>query len=333
MKGKIFLVGIFTLLNVLVIVTVLPRAFGISSGAASDREYTESMNPYVSCPPSPSPVPTPTPTPGNDCMTYHGNLIMTGNINVYIINWFDGEQPPANYVSLIQQFYNDLSGTQGGQTFYNILDQYPDHTGNYPTGVTLAGTWEDDSTPYPCNQGICKLDAADILAEVETAMSQNFSWPQGGSYANYFAVYTLDGAQSSVGCAFHGASSVSGNAPTIYGYVQLAGVGPSCPPPTIYPNCAKCDSAINRSAHELFEAVTDPLTPTPYPSGWYNVGGGGSAGGGEVADLCGGQYGPTPYPYDNGKANQDWVSGSQDHYYLIQEMWSNSADACTTSHT
>ncbi|MGB8344721.1 MAG: hypothetical protein WCD86_07545 [Ktedonobacteraceae bacterium] len=168
---------------------------------------------------------------------------MTGNVDFYIINWFDSEQPPSNYVSLIQQFYNDLSGTQNGQMFYDLLNQYPDHTGSYPTGVILAGTWEDDSTPYPCDKGICEL---------------------------------------------------------------------------------------NTSAHEMFEAVTDPLTPTPYPSGWYNVGGGGSAGGGEIADLCGGQYGPTPYPYDNGKANQDWVSGSQDHYYLIQEMWSNSADACTT---
>jgi len=266
-------------------------------------------------------------------MTYHGNLIMTGNVNIYIINWFDGEQPPANYVSLNQQFYNDLSGTQEGQTFYNILNQYPDYTGSYPTGVTLAGTWEDDSTPYPtCGQDVCDLDSSDILAEVETAMSQNSSWPQGGSYANYFVVYTLGGVQSSVGCGFHGASPVLDNASIIYGYIPLAGVGNFCPPPTIYSNCAKCDSAINRSAHELFEAVTDPLTPTPYPTGWNNEGSG-STTGPEIADICGGQYGPTPYPYDNGKANQDWVSGSQDHYYLIQEMWSNSADACTTSHT
>ena len=66
MKGKTFLVAAFTLLNVLVIVTVLPRTFGINSRAATNKEYAGSnINPYVACPPSPSPASTPTPTTGS----------------------------------------------------------------------------------------------------------------------------------------------------------------------------------------------------------------------------------------------------------------------------
>ncbi len=211
MKRKAFLVVLSTLLNVLVVVALLSQTFGLSRAATDNQSFSENVNPDTACPPSPSPAPTPTPTTGN-CVTYHGSLIMTGNINVYIINWFDNQQPPSNYVSLIQQFYNDLSATQGGQTFYNILNQYPDYTGSYPTGVTLAGTWEDDTTPYPtCTPSPCisQIDGPTIQNEVKYAISQNPSWPQTGSFANYFIVYTLDGAQSSGACAFHGASSDS----------------------------------------------------------------------------------------------------------------------------
>jgi len=311
-----------------VVAALLSQTFGLSRAAVNNQSLN--VHPATACPPSPSPAPTPTPTTGN-CVTYHGGLIMTGNVNVYIINWFDNHQPPSNYVSLLQQFYNDLSATQGGQTFYNILNQYPDYTGSYPTGVTLASTWEDDTTPYPtCNPTPCisQIDGTAIQTEVKHAIAQNPSWPQTGSYSNYFVVYTLDGAQSYEGCAFHGASK--DNPPFMSGYVQLPSVSVNCPLPSNPPNCGNCDGAISLSAHELFEAAADPQTPAHYPTGWYTTN---NTLFPEIGDLCENNYGPTPYPYETGKANQRWVLGSVTHYYLIQEIWSNAVDGCTTGNT
>ncbi len=82
------------------------------------------------------------------------------------------------------------------------------------------------------------------------------------------------------------------------------------------------DNAIDVSAHEQFEAATDPLTEITLS--WY------AFGAGEMADICSTNFGPKPYPYDGDLANQEWRNQQgQYDYYIIQAMASSSPLGCS----
>lgn len=76
------------------------------------------------------------------------------------------------------------------------------------------------------------------------------------------------------------------------------------------------DNSIDVSAHEQFEAATDPVGIRTLS--WYLLNGG------EIADVCYTDFGPTPYPYDGGLANQEWNG----HFYIIQTIDSLSPAGC-----
>jgi hypothetical protein len=120
-------------------------------------------------------------------------------------------------------------------------------------------------------------------------------------------------------CGFH--SSIGGyDDPIIYGYIGYGCVSdPSNNSPN---NCPACDDAISTSAHEQFEAATDPY----HGQGWY-----GGITSPEIGDKCE-FYGTPPLGYDGGLANQQWFNGSPTptpDYYRIQQMWDNNASMCS----
>ena len=265
---------------------------GTSSARAAMGSRTAARTPRVA-----------TSTPGN--VTYHGGSVMTGTMNVYAIFWEPaGWAVDPNYNGLIMQYYNDV----GGSSLYKLMEQYTDANGGAPTSAVLAGTWVDpDDYPGSGNPRPAPTPQQ-ILQEVQTAMQTN-GWQAGPS--NYFAVYTAEGIVDNNRCGYH---SVDSSNTVIFGYILYPVA--SCLVPNSPNTCQACDSAISTSAHEQFEAATDP-SPGGSP-GWYY-----QTYYGEIADLCRYPYDSTirfgTLRYDNGKANQSWNG----HFYLIQEIWDN----------
>lgn len=291
MKGKCFLAVLCVLLSLAGVLSILVPSFG-----RQRLSYAESHAP-VGTPPLP-------------LSTYFGGPVMAGNVNVYAIFWFPGYQgDEGSYISTITQYYKDVSGNR----LYNMLSEYSSKNGT-PSTTTLAGTWVDTSHSYPT-----LVSVPDIVQEVKVAISANSNWPVGG-YDNYFPVYTLPTANMdpSMGGGAHFSFGPQDN-PTIYGYVIYCSTG-MCSVPTHpnAPNGYAIDGAVNISAHEQLEATTDP--GAIMAAGWAH---------GEIGDVCSKLFGPTPYPYDNGQANQQWLNLQQTpDPYIIQEFGSDSPRGC-----
>ena len=193
-----------------------------------------------------------------------------------------------------------------------MLSEYSGKNGT-PSTTTLAGIYVDTKHSYPAQVGV-----SEIVNEVKVAIAAN-NWPMGG-YDNYFPVYTLPSANTdpSMGGGAHFSFGPQDN-PTIYSYVLYCSTE-TCGVPTHPndPNGYTIDGAINVSAHEQLEAATDP--GAIMAAGWAY---------GEIGDVCTGQFGPTPYPYDNGQANQQWLNPQQTpDPYIIQEFASDSPLGC-----
>jgi hypothetical protein len=247
--------------------------------------------------------------PDTNPVTYYGGPVAPGTMNVYAIFWFPGDQGAmSTYMSAIEQYYRDV----GGNRLYNMLTEYAGNNGT-PTSATLAGVWEDTGTSYDT-----QVTLQDMINEVKLAIATN-GWPTGG-YNNYFPVYLLPGANTVAGLVTgHGSFGPQDN-PTIFGHITYCPAGGTCGVPTDPNGAYAIDGAINNSAHEQLEAATD--AGVDFGLGWM--------GQGEIGDMCNGNFGPTPYPYDGGQANQEWVnSHGIDDYYIIQEMASDTpTDEC-----
>lgn len=266
---------------------------GTSSARAAMASGTAARTPRVA-----------TATPGN--VTYHDGSVMTGTMNVYAIFWEpQGWVVDPHYNDLIIQYYNDV----GGSSLYKLMEQYTDADGGASTSAVLAGSWVDpDTYPGSTNPGGAPTQEQ-VVQEIQTVI-QIKGWQAGPS--NYFVVYTAEGIADTKDCGYH--NSVSNT--LIFGYIPYPAGNCLGLLPTSPNNCQACDIAISASAHEQFEAATDPFHYTS--PGWYY-----QDGTGEIADLCTSPYASTTklgtLLYDNGKANQSWNG----HFYLIQEMWDN----------
>jgi hypothetical protein len=291
-----FLPVLFFIITITLALTVKP---GNSSARAATGLETAARTPRGA-----------TSIPGN--MTYHGGSVMTGTMNVYAIFWEPaGWTVDPNYNGLITQYYKDV----GGSSLYKLMEQYTQASGGAPTSAILADSWVDPR-PYPGSGNPRPAPTQEqIITEIQTTMKTR-GWQAGPS--TYFAVYTAEGVvdTSDKECGYH---SVVPSNTLIFGYIPYPAGNCLGLLPTSPNTCLACDSAISVSAHEQFEAATDPFYYTS--PGWYY-----QTTTGEIADLCTYPYASTTQLgallYDNGNANQSWNG----HFYLVQEMWDNSAN-------
>ncbi|HLJ33211.1 MAG TPA: hypothetical protein VKU38_06150 [Ktedonobacteraceae bacterium] len=303
---------VLSLLMLLLALTIFPQLLGRNGITFAHAKFIR--------PNGVTPTPSPTAVPG---LTYYGGPVIVGTMNVYPIYWFPNDNGANNaYIAAINQFYSDVHSI----SLFSVLSEYPGHNGII-TSTQLAGSWEDMNTPYPETT----LTQADIVSEVKLAIATN-NWPTSG-YNNYFPVYTLKGEQvanpqDDGSCGAHYSWGPQDN-PIIFAHIAFASAGsgpvtqcayltPTAPSGSLY-----IDTAITASAHEQFEAATDPLTQITLS--WY------AFGAGEIGDICQSNFGPTPYPYDGGLANQRFWNNSAGHYdyYIIQTMASSSPLGCS----
>jgi uncharacterized repeat protein (TIGR01451 family) len=223
---------------------------------------------------------------------------MRGPVRVFTIYWAGPTGTfPANFQTDINQFVNDLNNS----SYYNIATQYSDTTGNIGPAISLAGTWLDTTNAFPHTA----LTGGDLLAEVNRAITAN-GWTSDAN--SFFEVLTPTGITNSTTgiCGIHYFNNPA------FGHILDLGAG-DCDPGAPYPHGSLAiDASINTSAHEIMEAVTDPLG-----NAWFY-----QNAAGEIGNLCNFQFGP--------KAADGSDVTLNGHRYIIQEEWSNADSACAT---
>ena len=259
-------------------------------------------------------------TPGK--LTYHNGPVMRTN-TTYAIYWIPaGYSVSANYQTVINGFFHNVSAASGSATNVYASDtQYYDGTGYVAYSSTFAGAVVD-TTAFPVSgcavpSGLlaCLTDAQ-LQTEITAVMAAH-GWTAGSTKA--FFLFTPKNVTSCIGadcayvafCAYHSWIG-SGASATIYANQPYAGGAGSCDRAQ-RPNGDDADATINVLSHEHNEMITDPQG-----TGWLD------ATGQENGDECAWDFG-TVLGGASGSYYNQVINGA--HYYLQQEF-DNSSGTC-----
>ena len=288
-------------------------------------------------------------------VVYHGGAVMGPNVVVHTVFWappgyqfggspgsepgsggllgLGGSTPIPGYEAMQQQFFTDVAHDSGSQNdIYSLLNEYPDHTGNgsYQLSYNAAVDSVNATDPFPPKSAQCASAAGAGACVTDTQVGRELdkvisaSDPAGRGLNNVWFMYLppgVDECYQAGTCgtnAFGGYHSVSnvGHGVVIYAVIidPIIEVTPSQgSDPEGNPDA---EAAVDVSAHELFEALTNPTGV-----GWMDPNGE------ELADKC--ENGPqlaTPLGYASNGAPYDQVING--HEYLIQGIWSNASGGC-----
>ncbi len=289
---------------------------------------------------------------------YHGGPV-TGPVEVHTVFWNPGgvSNFDPSYERSLETFFSDVavaSAAPGPSNIFTVLDQYGDvgTPGSYsisyqptdPTGhddliatsdPLPGGSAAECASPEGYGLPTCVTDDQ-LQAELAHLVAAG-GLPTG--LGNVYVVYLPPDVDTCVGpnaCgtnAFGGYHSLSdlGQGPgttAIYANIPDPGIEFAAtvengvyPPVNGTPPGGDAGNAIDVSAHELMEAMTDPTG-----TGWLDPNGN------EVADRC--ERAPStgvPLGTATNGANFDQVINGDD--YLLQEIWSNADRSCVQGST
>jgi hypothetical protein len=275
-------------------------------------------------------------------VVYHGGPVMSGGVTIHTIFWAPSQSSfESGYIAEVEKFFTDAAADSGlASNVFSILNQYGSGTtpgnltnGAYNISYNEANDAIADTQGYPAsgqcaspkNTATCITDGQ-IQTEVQRVMTTESG---SGGMHNLWIVFLPQGVDECIAvgvcgtndfAAYHGISSLTSNAPTVYAVsVDPSIEGPIDPghDPEGIPDA---DAAVSAIAHESVEAMTDPEG-----TAWY------SPNGFEVADMCenGPQYGPTENAMDGSPYNEV-INGDE---WLIQEIWDNVNRECAQHST
>jgi hypothetical protein len=241
--------------------------------------------------------------------------VVSPNPKVYLVFW--GSQwstDPSGVAPALQNFFSGLYGTADnwGTIMSQFCEGVPSGTSNcgssgthvtHPGSSILGGAWFDNATAAPTN-----ATQAQLAAEAVRAASHFGNTTQTPNLNDQYVIASAkgthpDGFPNSGFCAWHDfTTSSSGNlAYTNLPYVPDLGVG-AC---TTLTNATALDGLFSTETHEYAETVTDF---------WPSIGWNGRNG--EIGDEC---------------QNLDRRITLSTGTFDVQGLWSNSANACTTT--
>ncbi len=248
-------------------------------------------------------------------LNYHGGPVILGQTHIYYI-WYGNWSVDPNAAPILNALANNLTGSP----YYNILTQYSqtNPSGNISNSVVLGGS--TNSTYVAANP--LALTDNDISGIVQAAIGNN-SLPLDAN--GVYFVLTAPGVAETSGflsiyCGYHSSFSLSNT------WINYAFIGDAAGP-----NLNKCaeqtasspnndpsvDAMASIIAHELSEAVTDPLF-----NAWYDLDQQ------EVADKCAFTFGTT-FAAPNGSMANVTLGGFD---FLLQQNFSNASDSCVMSY-
>jgi hypothetical protein len=267
---------------------------------------------------------------GNGDLSWHGGPVMSTN-KPYAIFWIPpGQTVSANYVSTINQYFQDVAHDSGLSTNVYATDtQYSGIT--YSSAFDPATQSYTDTAAFPANgcspyggapASVCLTDAQ-LQAEIGKVIALK-GWTKSGT--NMFFIFTPKNVESYDGsggytfkqyCAYHGVTSsgaIYANMPysvtSISLYVGACTTGQ-------YPNGDDADATLNVTSHEHNEAITDFQLNAWYDAARY-----------ENGDKCAWDFGAVTGP-NGGQYNQT-ING---HHYYLQREYSNDGHACLQTYT
>ncbi|ORY47453.1 hypothetical protein BCR33DRAFT_807787 [Rhizoclosmatium globosum] len=232
-------------------------------------------------------------------LTNYGGPVIS-NVEVHPI--FYGN---ANYQSETNAFYAGVTQS----SWYDVMAQYNVYRGSAVPGFSVPATLStlddvNDIQPFLTN----------LIQTGQIKPTANTYYPI--HFAPGISITQGGGASCSVFCAYHGTIDISSlNVGTKYLYYGvMPDQGGSCAG-----GCGSDPSEVNNmfsvASHELAEAATDAAvgvaTTTGSPLAWYDNTNG------EIGDICNAQQGTT--------VGGDGVT------YVVQTIWSNSANSCVAS--
>ena len=241
---------------------------------------------------------------------------------------------PAIYESLLDQYVADVAAASSTtDNIYSIDTEYYGVVGGLKTYISYkitAGTPVVDTDGYPANG--CK-PAPGFTACITDAQLRNELRGVASSeklptdLAHFYPVFLppgvetedIDGTNSaSAYCGYHRAFG-SGSDQTVYGDLTYPPSNGGCDTGQAPNGNLRADGEVSTFAHELNEAITDPLNPQ---YGWFD------GKGNEIADMCddnyGGALGSTSATNPSGTEYNQVING---HKYYTQELFSNLAYA------
>lgn len=229
---------------------------------------------------------------------------MLGNVKVYNIFYGDySSTTNLQTVSLINYFASHI----GGSPWYNIMSSYYDYTGTYVSNnVTYGGSYYAATT---------STTGTITESTATSAISAAFSSGKFPVDANAVYMFIFRGSFTFSGfltswCGYH--TTFTYNSKTIkFAIIGDPGTassgGSSCEgisTSTTANGNIGADSMASVYAHELVEAVSDPLGDAWYFSNGY-----------ENADYCAWKFGTKI----SGMSNANVIIGSK--YWYIQQNW------------
>ena len=256
---------------------------------------------------------------GGRPIKYHGGPVILGTTHAYAIwygNWPATSAYPATPALLASFLNND-----GGSPYFNINTTYNNGTTAVSNSVTFGG-----AAFIGYDNGKTTLSDTDVANEVARGIASG-QLPSTVPDPNgvYFLFTSSDVRESSgfltLYCGFHDFTTINGVA-TKYAFVgdpsrslsSCAGQTAKSPNGNV-----AGDAMVNVTAHELEEAVTDPLL-----NAWYDNAGN------ENADKCAWKFGTTYTAANGSQANMKLADG---HDYYVQQNWLNVGNgSCALSH-
>ena len=240
--------------------------------------------------------------------------------------WFNKQGKLKADGQLVVDYLHDVGGT----SFENILTQYYGAAAHIANTESLADLWVDTTSP-PTTTGDCvplrrSIHDSSIRNEIDKAI-QVKGWPKNDPNVTYF-VYTppnyhiyaddipvpsaLPNACNSTilhtyYCAYHYYSSTNQDNTA---YAEVVYPSTECTIPKSPNNNPAGDSLVNMTAHEQFEAITDPDGSTGWRDGDDQ----------EIGDKC------------EAFSNLRKIALNNGGVFEIQPMYSNASHACVTSY-
>jgi hypothetical protein len=234
---------------------------------------------------------------------YNGGAIQT-DPKIYIVFW--GNWSGAGDPDGVQTYLTNFVGAIGGSAWLNDVTQYTQsdgsHVGN--TAGSLAGTWNDKSTPpdlsgsnYQTLIAAEAIDAAVHFGDVSSNASYVIALPSGTQVNGFSSDY----------CGWHSDTSYNGATISYTNLPYLPDAGSNCGAGSVT-SPGTLDGVSIVEGHEQAETETDPQPP----SGWYDSSDPAAT---EIADKCA------------------WTNLQDTKFtgasYPTQPLWSNATSSCT----
>lgn len=291
-------------------------------------------------------APAPAPEPGvcQGCkppLTYHGGPVLgPSTVTLTPIYWApSGYSFPASYTTIVNQYLTDVAAASGKMdNIYAVDGEYYQMTGGTKANAVYnirAGTPVNATDPFPATTDPCTVNPpytacitdVQLKAELATVLAaNNLPADLGHMYLLMFPpnAQTLEGKARSleVYCGIHGAFDLAGGGGTVV-YADEPYLSPitGCSGGQAPNADPAADAEVSILAHEIVEAITDPVSTSP---SWFDT----ASPGNEIGDECNMNFGPPAGSTD--PSNPQTTQYNQvinGHNYYTQTTFSNAAYA------